>query len=245
MTDQPTTPAPEPAEPTAVEPAEEATLVVESVSAVVIESAGGVTSGLAVTASGDSAMLAGVLADEDGVVFEGAVGVEGRDAVIVAAFADEDLAKEAYHLLVAAEAAGRLHVEGVLVASCDAEGKVGIVKMTDHKTRNGFHAGAVAGAVVGLIFPPSILAGALWAGIGGAAIGKLRNLATRSEVAKELAAVLTPGSSGIIAVARLAEVAQVTAELPKATAVKAAPVSEEVADAVKEAAKAAGTAPEA
>lgn len=242
MTDQPTTPAPEPAAEPAVE---EPTLVVESVSALVVESAGGVTSGVAMAASGDKAMVAGILADEDGVVFEGAIGVEGRDAVIVAAFADEDLAKEAYHLLVAAEAADRLHIEGVLVASCDAEGKVGIVKMTDHKTRNGFLAGAVAGAVVGVIFPPSIIAGALWAGVGGAAIGKLRNLATRSSVAKELAAVLTPGSSGIIALARLAEVEQVTAELPKASAVKAAPVSEEVAAAVKEAAKEAGSAPEA
>ena len=189
-------------------------------------------------------MLTGVIADEDGILAEGAIGVQGEYAIIVASFADMDLAKEAYGLLLAAESADRLDIEGVLVANADAEGKVHIVKMTDHKTRNGFLAGAIAGAVVGVIFPPTILAGALWVGLGGAAIGKLRNVAMKSEVAKELASVLVPGSSGIIALARLAQVAEVEKELPKATAVKAAPVSDEVAAAVKEAAKEAGSAPE-
>ena len=154
-----------------------------------------------------------------------------------------NLAKEAYAVLVEAESADRLHIEGVLVANADAEGKVHIVKMTDHKTRNGFLAGAVAGVVVGVIFPPAILASALWVGAGGAAVGKLRNVATKSAVAKELASVLVPGSSGIIALARLAEVTEVEKELPKATAVKAAPVSDDVAAAVKEAAQEAGSAP--
>jgi uncharacterized membrane protein len=196
-------------------------------------------------ASGDRAMVAGIVADDEGVLAEGAIGVEGENAIIIAAFADMNLATEAYRALLAAESADRLHIEGVLVANADAEGKVTIVKMTDHKTRNGFLAGAVAGAVVGILFPPTILAGALWAGAGGAAIGKLRNLGARSSVAKELASVLTPGSSGIVALARLAEVEEVKAELPKATAVKSAPVSDEVAAVVKEAAKDAGTAPEA
>ena len=113
--------------------------------------------------------------------------------------------------------------------------------MTDHKTRDGFTVGAVAGAVVGLIFPPSIIAGALVAGVGGAALGKIGNLATRNKVAKELAEVLTPGSSGIVALARLAEVEEVEKALPSPTAVKSAPVSDEVAAAVKEAAKESGT----
>lgn len=70
-------------------------------------------------------------------------------------------------------------------------------------------------------------------------------VAMTSEVARELASVLVPGSSGIIALARLAQVAEVEKELPKATAVKAGPVSDEVAAAVKEVGKEAGAATEA
>jgi hypothetical protein len=82
-------------------------------------------------------------------------------------------------------------------------------------------------------------------GTGGAAIGKIRNVVGQGKVASELAAVMTPGSSGIIALARLAEVEKVKAEMPAAKEVKAAAVTPEVADAVKEAAKEAGAAPEA
>ena len=214
------------------------------VAAGIVEVSDGIATAVTVAASGDTAVMTGIIADEDGVLAEGAIGVSGEYAIIVASFADMDLAKEAYGALLAAESADRLHIEGVLVANADDEGKVHIVKMTDHKTRNGFLAGAVAGAVVGIIFPPAILASALWVGVGGAAIGKLRNVAMKSAAAKELASVLVPGSSGIIALARLAEVAEVEKELPKATAVKAAPVSDEVAAAVKEVAQEAGAAPE-
>ncbi|HYO43501.1 MAG TPA: DUF1269 domain-containing protein [Candidatus Limnocylindrales bacterium] len=242
MTEDQTLPAAQP-ETTGTEPA--ATPAAEPVLvAGVVEVSDGIATAVTLAASGDTAVLTGIVADEDGVLAEGAIGVQGEYAIIVASFADMDLAKEAYGLLLAAESAGRLDIEGVLVASADEAGKVHIVKMTDHKTRNGFLAGAVAGAVVGIIFPPAILASALWVGVGGAAIGKLRNIAARSAAAKELASVLVPGSSGIIALARLAEVAEVEKELPKATAVKAAPVSDEVAAAVKEVAKEAGAAPE-
>ena len=189
----------------------------------------------------DAVVVAGVISDDEGVLAEGAIGIQGDNAVVVAAFADESAAKDAYYGLIDREIAGVLDIEGVLVARADETGKVHIVKMTDHKTRNGFLAGAVAGAVVGIIFPPSILAGALWVGVGGAALGKLGNVATKSAVAKDLASVLTPGTSGIVALVKLAQVPEVEKELPKATAVKSAPVSDETAAAVKEAAKAAGT----
>ncbi|MEI7744689.1 MAG: DUF1269 domain-containing protein [Chloroflexota bacterium] len=220
---------------------EQLDVVVDAVAGEVVVVQDGIASATTFVAAGDQALLATTIADEDGVLVQGALGVSGDNAVIVAAFADMETAKDAYLLLVAAEIAGLLDIQGVLVASADAAGKVSVVKMTDHKTRNGFLAGAVAGAVVGIIFPPAILAGAAWAGLGGAAVGKLRNIAARNAVARDLASVLTPGSSGIIALTRLAEVAQVESRLAGATAIKAAPVSDETAAAVKEAAAAAGS----
>jgi uncharacterized membrane protein len=189
-------------------------------------------------------LLTGVVADEEGVLAEGAVGVtEEGYAIVVARFANEDAAKVAYEDVLAAERSGMLDVEGVLVAQADEDGRIKLVKMTDHKTRNGFLAGAVAGAVVGVLFPPTIIAGALWAGVGGAAIGKLRNLGARNKVANDLAAVLTPGSSGIIALARLNQVETVTKAVPEAEEVKAAAVTDKAAETIKEAAAEAGASP--
>ena len=120
-----------------------------------------------------NAIIEGVVADDEGILAEGAIGVSGNNAVLVARFANVDAAKAAYEGIVEAEKSGAIDIDGVLVANADAAGKINIVKMTDHKTRNGFLAGAVAGVVVGIIFPPSIIASALVVGTGGAAIGKL------------------------------------------------------------------------
>jgi uncharacterized membrane protein len=190
-----------------------------------------------------NAIVEGAVADQYGVLAEGAVGISGDNAVLVARFADMDAATAAYQALTEAEAAGRLEIDGVLVANADQSGKVNIVKMTDHHTRKGFLAGAVAGIVVGIIFPPSIIGSALALGVAGGAVGKLQNVSGRSKTAQELSSVLTPGSSGIIAVGRLSKVEEVKKEIPAAEEVKAAPVSDETAKAVTEAAKEAGSVP--
>jgi uncharacterized membrane protein len=188
-----------------------------------------------------NAVIEGVVADDQGVLAEGAIGISGDNAIVVARFANIDASKHAYEALVNAEAAGRLDIEGVLVANADAEGKINIVKMTDHHTRHGFAVGAVAGVIVGIIFPPSIIASALVVGAGGAGVGKIQNINARNAVARDLASVLTPGSSGIVALVTLAQVEEVKKQIPEATAVKSAPVSDETAAAVKEAAKEAGS----
>jgi uncharacterized membrane protein len=204
----------------------------------------GITRVVAAAADSDgNAIFEGVVADEQGILAEGAIGVSGDNAIVVARFANMDAAQAAYATLVDAEKSGALDIDGVLVANADAEGKINVVKMTDHHTRKGFLAGAVAGVVLGIIFPPSIIASALAVGAGGAAIGKLGNLNAKNDAARDLASVLTPGSSGIIALVRLAQVEEVKKELPEAAEVKAAPVSDEAAAAVKDAAAAAGSVP--
>jgi uncharacterized membrane protein len=178
--------------------------------------------------------------DEYGVEAVAGIAVQGDQAVMVAQFADMDSAKAAYYALLDAEAKRAIDIDGVLVANADYQGKIHIQKMTDHKTRNGFLWGAVGGAVIGLIFPPTILAGAVAVGVAGAAVGKAGNVLMKSEVADELAGVITPGTSGIVALVSLTAVDAVKATIPQASVVKSAPVSDETADAVKQAAKAAG-----
>ena len=183
----------------------------------------------------------GVVADDYGNVDAVAgIAVQGNQAVLVAQFADMDAAKAAYYALQDAEADRALDIAAVLVANADYQGKVHIQKMTDHKTRNGFLWGAVGGAVIGLIFPPTILAAAVGVGIAGAAVGKAGNVMMKSEVADELASVIAPGTSGIVALVNITAVDAVTATIPDAKVVKSAPVDDATAAAVTQAAKAAG-----
>ena len=182
------------------------------------------------------------VSDDRGVEAVAGIAVQGNQAIVVAQFADMDSAKAAYYALQEAEVNRAIEIDGVLVANADYQGKVHIQKMTDHKTRNGFLWGAVGGAVIGLIFPPTILAGAAYAGIAGAAIGKAGNVLMKSQVADELAAVIAPGTSGIVALVSITAVDAVKATIPDAKVVKSAPVDDATATAVKEAAKAAGDA---
>ncbi len=181
-----------------------------------------------------------VVGDEFGIEAEAAIAVQGKEAVLVARFADVDTAKMAYDALREAEARGSIDIDGVLVANADEQGKVHIQKMTDHTTRKGFAWGAVGGAVIGLIFPPTILVGAAAVGIAGAVVGKAGNVLKKSKVADELATVITPGTSGIVALVDITAVEKVTQTIPEASEVKAVPVDDETAEAVKQAAKAAG-----
>ena len=183
----------------------------------------------------------GVVTDEYGTVqAAGGIAVQGNQALIVAQFADMDSAKNAYYALQDAEISRAIDIYGVLVANADYQGKIHIQKMTDHKTRNGFLWGAVGGAVIGLIFPPTIIAGAVGVGLAGAAVGKAGNVMMKSEVADELASVIAPGTSGIVALVAITAVDAVTQTIPDAKVVKSAPVDDATADAVKQAAQAAG-----
>jgi uncharacterized membrane protein len=141
-----------------------------------------------------------------------------------------------YDGLRAAEIDGALHIDGVLVVKADDDGRVRVQKMTEHSTRNGLMWGVVGGVVAAVFLPATIVAGAVALGTAGAAAGKARNLKRRLDVENDLKGVITPGTSGILALVRANEARQVEAKMPQAEEVKTVPVDEETADAIKEAA---------
>jgi uncharacterized membrane protein len=61
--------------------------------------------------------------------------------------------------------------------------------------------GAIAGGLVGLIFPPSIIAGAAIGAAGGGIWGKIRDKGFKDEDLKAIGQSLDPGTSAIIAIA--------------------------------------------
>jgi len=189
-------------------------------------------------------VVAGQIADEKGVMAEGAVATQGDHALIIARFADQNAAMATYQGLVQGEIDGTLAIEGVLVVNADANGKLHVQKMTEHSTRTGLAWGIVGGVVAGIFLPATIIGGAIALGAAGAAAGKARNLYHRTEVEKELADVITAGTSGILALVSATAVEDVRLKMPEAQEVKSVPVSDEAAGAIKEVAEAAGPEPQ-
>jgi len=192
--------------------------------------------------SDDVTVVAAQVADDKGVIAEAAIAAEGDHALIVARFADTQAAIAIYNQLRAAEVDGSIHIDGVLVAKAGADGRLHIQKMTDHSTRKGLKWGFVGGVVAAVFLPATIVEGAVALGIAGAAAGKARNLYHRVEVEKDLAAVITPGTSGVLCLVSATQVEDVRLRMPDAQEVKTVPVDEETAGAVKAAAAAADTA---
>lgn len=141
---------------------------------------------------------------------------DGAHTLIVAQFPTIEDAEAAYAALTDIERSTSLRIDGVVIAQCDAEGKVHLGKVTEHSTKTGLAWGAIGGVVLGVIFPPSILASAVGFGAFGAAIGKAHNVITRHGLAEDLAGVMKPNTAGIVALVEDTAVVEIRKALAKA-----------------------------
>ncbi len=183
-------------------------------------------------------------ANEPTVSVVGAVS-DGTYTLLIADFADTASAEEAHEALEAVEDGRHVEIEGVIVVKRELDGKVEVVKATDHTTRRGLTCGVVGGAALGLIFPPSILASAAVLGAAGAAAGKVGQLRHRSELAHELESAIEPGHSGLVALVSDPAAVELRRALRRAESIVQTAIDDVVADDVKAAAKEAKDAKEA
>jgi len=102
------------------------------------------------------------------------------------------------------EAIKELHASGI-IGGYDAavirkgdDGKVH-VKKDETSTRKGAWGGAVVGAVVGILFPPSIIAGAAIGALAGGVGGHIFKGMSRSDM-KDLGELLDEGQAGLVVV---------------------------------------------
>jgi uncharacterized membrane protein len=153
---------------------------------------------------------------------------DGAYYLVVAQFPTIDEAQAVYADLQQIERTTSLRIDGVVIASCDAEGKVHLAKATEHSTKHGLKWGIVGGVVAGILFPPSILASAVTLGAVGAASGKARNLAVRWDISDKLAEIMTPNTAGIIALAEDTAVAEIEKALAKADRIVTEAVDKQV-----------------
>jgi uncharacterized membrane protein len=104
----------------------------------------------------------------------------------VAAYDNETLAEKDWAALESAARAGSVYLADAALVMRDASGTVRTVHRQSH---HGWGKGAVAGAVVGLLFPPAILAGAVAGAAGGGIVARLSRGLRRGDI-KDLGDVM-------------------------------------------------------
>lgn len=122
----------------------------------------------------------------------------GSTFVLVATYPDEAAARDDYQVVKDAHAAGLVGSYDAAIVTRDARGKVHERK-DETATRRGAWWGLAAGAAVGVIFPPSVLAAAAAGGVLGGVGGHLARGMSRSQ-AKELGDVIGPGQAGLVVI---------------------------------------------
>jgi uncharacterized membrane protein len=121
--------------------------------------------------------------------------------VFVAAFDNEQQAGEALKAFRAMDREGSIDLIDAAVVVRGADGKVKFEETADPSGKKWAKRGAIAGGVVGLIFPPSIIASAAVGAAGGGVWGKIRDKGFKDEDLKAVGESLEPGTSAIIAIA--------------------------------------------
>jgi uncharacterized membrane protein len=175
--------------------------------------------------------------DQPEVVAAAAAVSDGAYTLFVADFADTSTAWDAYQALKSVEDGRTFEIEGVIVVKREANGELEIQKATDHSTRHDLKWGMVGGVALGIIFPPSIIAGAAVMGGAGAAVGKARQLRHRSELTDQLESAIVPGHSGIVALVSDPGAVEIRQALALAEAIVESAVDDVMAKDIKAAAK--------
>jgi len=116
----------------------------------------------------------------------------------IATYPDPDAAKVDWDVIKQMANDDMIDVDGLILVSRRSDGKIH-VDDDFHDTRKGAKWGLVGGAVIGLIFPPGLLASAV-VGTGiGAGAGKLVSHGRKSEIKADVEETLPLNSSGVVA----------------------------------------------
>jgi uncharacterized membrane protein len=91
---------------------------------------------------------------------------------------------------------GRLYAADAALVTKDAEGNP---KTLERQSHHGWGKGPVAGAVVGVLFPPSLIGGAIVVGLAGGGVARLTRSLGRGRV-KTLGEPLDKGEIALVAV---------------------------------------------
>jgi uncharacterized membrane protein len=150
----------------------------------------------------------------------------------IATYLDADAAHEDWDAIKQLATDDAIKADGLVLVSRRSDGKIH-VDDDFHAAGKGAAWGAVGGAIVGLIFPPTLLAGALVGAGAGLGIGGVMSHGAKSEIKEEVGDTLPLNSSGIVAMFDQQWTTDVDQALSGATKVTKEQVDGRSADAVK------------
>lgn len=120
--------------------------------------------------------------------------------LFIATYDGEDDARADYEGLLALHETGVVGTYDAAIVVKDDEGKVHVHKH-EKPTQRGAWTGVGVGAVIGILFPPSLIASAVVGGAAGGAIGHLWHGMSRRDV-KELGELLDADEAALIVIGR-------------------------------------------
>jgi uncharacterized membrane protein len=118
--------------------------------------------------------------------------------IFIGTYPNEAAARADYHIVKDLHKAGAVGTYDAAVVKKDLGGNVHVNK-DETATRHGAWGGAAAGAVVGLLFPPSIIASAAVGAAVGAISGHLWRGMSRADV-KEFGDIIDDGQAALVIV---------------------------------------------
>lgn len=121
--------------------------------------------------------------------------------VFIAVFDNETQAGQALRDFRTMHREGSIELVDAVVVVRKSDGKVSFEETADPSGKTWAKRGAIAGGLVGLVFPPSIIAGLAVGGAGGGIWGKIRDKGFKDEDIKAVGESLEPGTSAIFAIA--------------------------------------------
>lgn len=120
--------------------------------------------------------------------------------IMVANYPTEDGASEAMGVLKDMAKDGTIDIIDAAVLTRDADGDVKVKQQSLPSVKKWTKRGAIIGGVIGVIFPPSLIGGALVGAGIGAGSAKVGKEALKSDELWEAAKELEPGTSAFVAV---------------------------------------------
>lgn len=135
--------------------------------------------------------------------------------IYIAGYGDPESAKADFDALKKAQREGIVMIDGAVLVSRDADGTMHVKESGDHDVFKGATVGVAGGLVVGLFAPP-LLGAMLVGGVVGGLLGKLAKHHDEKGIAKDVEAVIPPGTSGVVAVFEEIWVTEVERHLAKA-----------------------------
>ena len=148
----------------------------------------------------------------------------------IAVYPDLPTAHKDWALVESAASSDAIHLGDAALVERALDGTVVTVERHSH---HGWGKGIVAGAVVGLLFPPAIMGAALTGGVGGAVLARLNRSLDRGDI-KDLGEVMDSGEIAMVVLTTTDSVSALDGLLVGATnkISKASSTAEEIQEAL-------------